>query len=286
MTNPRWSAEENDQREDSKQEKKVEIKTWMHTFNHPDEQKEYIEKIKLGSQFDMRFRALFEFYGDELIAYKRKYNTSERVNEFLRILSKYFTEHLENKIPTSWKECYPPFWEELINAIFPHYMRFPIKQNQSKIFLTQLKKFVRWLDKRTGYKAYKTVEMLADESIHELVCCEQLLNELHLYFFPKANNNNWDPFEDLSIIEGRLKECCSTVDAIFQVKSIINGDVILCDIQTQQLYHLKTFPVQNLFSGILLHGIIGKRIEDTHWTWHFTEGVYPNRAKKYMHFEK
>ncbi|MFD1037797.1 hypothetical protein ACFQ3N_05155 [Virgibacillus byunsanensis] len=284
MTNPRWSAYESGQAKVYDNEKKVEVKMWVHKFSHPDEHKEYIEKLKISSEFDMRYRGLVLFYGDDLITYKLKHRTSKRVNEFLRIFSKYLTDHLEDNCPSSWKECQPSFWEEFIFACYPHYMQISIKQRESDIFLAQLKKFVYWLDQRSGCSWYEVVEKYAEEALSELRASEQVLNNLLLYSFPHLNTKSWNPTQDMTRIENNLKTCNETINSIFEVKHLADNIVTVCDIDSTQTYQIVNFPVKKLLPGYLLDGSMGKMHDDIYWTWHFTEGIYPQKAKKYIRF--
>lgn len=64
------------------------------------------------------------------------------------------TDHLEDECPPSWKECPSSFWEELIFAYLPHYTKIIPHKNYAEIFLSQLRKFVRWLDEKNKLTFY------------------------------------------------------------------------------------------------------------------------------------
>ncbi|MCR2822250.1 hypothetical protein [Lederbergia panacisoli] len=265
-------------------EKPSEVKMWVQDFTHPEEQKEFLKKLAISSQFSMRYRGLIHFYGDDLIAYKRKYPSSDKVNEFLRIFSAFLTDHLEDNCPSSWKECTPAFWEELIYTIFPHYMIVSTKQQETKTFLFQLKKFVRWLDRRSGCSWSKIVGKFADDAYSELKMCEQFLNKIYLISFPQVHRKDWCLAEDIDKIVEKLDACSDSVNSIFQVKSTLNNIITVEDLYTGHSYQVLDFPVKNLPIGILLDGDIGKLQRDFFWSWLDTQGVFPEIAKKYIHF--
>src|SRR5690625_1551860 len=153
---------------------------WKYEFTDSEDREKILENIHIGSQFDMRYRGLFLFFGDDLVTYKKKIGSNKNGTEFLRILARYFTNHLEDDAPSSWEECQSTFWEELIFACFPHLMKLSKEQQQSIIFISQLKKFVQWLDKTKGTSCYQFIEKYFKEATVELPRNEKLLNQLML----------------------------------------------------------------------------------------------------------
>jgi len=284
MTKHSWSFYGNVQAENDFKQKHLEVKTWMHEFKNQKEREEIIERLQLGLKFDMRYRALFQFYGKDLVDYKRKHLSSTQVNEFLKVFSNYLTTHLEDNCPPSWKDCQPSFWEEFIYAIIPHHMILSTKQNQSEIFLTQLKKFVRWLDQRSGCSWSKVVQKYAEESFTELNNCEKLLNALYLHTYPNLHHKKFDPVADSSKLDEQLQKYSDAHNSIFEVKKIFDEIITVIDINSKQTYQILNFPVKKLAPGILLDGVVAKNNDDFYWTWDFTMGVYPQKARKYIHF--
>lgn len=262
----------------------VRVKAFMHQLSGPDERKEYLDMLLLGSKFDMRARAIFFFYGPDLIAYKRKHPTSPKVNEFLRIFSAYLTTQLEDDCPPSWAECGPSFWEELFTTALPHSIRVSVNKKEISHFLVQLKRFVLWLDKRSGCSWYQVVEKYVEEYKHELQVCEDLINELHLAAFPKLHQNGWDPVKDMERISSELKACSATLAGLFEVRETTDLITTIHDLNSSTTYQVVHFPAKKQIPGILIDGVIGKTEEDFYWTWYFTEGVFPNGAKKYIQF--
>ncbi|OIJ14408.1 hypothetical protein BKP37_08680 [Anaerobacillus alkalilacustris] len=45
-------------------------RVWSISVNNPNEHEEMKKKMTISSEFHMRYRGLFEFYGDDLISYK------------------------------------------------------------------------------------------------------------------------------------------------------------------------------------------------------------------------
>ncbi len=263
---------------------KPEVRVTLQPFSDPGEKQVFLEKLQISSQFDMRYRGLVDFYGDDLIAYKQERRSIEQVNEFLRIFAKHLTDNLEEDCPTSWKECPPSFLEELIFGHYPHHMKITTKQNDSEIFLLQLKRFFRWLDQRVGTSWYDLVDKYAEEAAPELKRCEQLLNHLFLCEFPRIHHNDWNVTEDIATLEINLNKCSESVHSVFQITEVYEEIITANDIDSGRTYQITGIPCNMVTPGILINGIIGKKREDFYWTWLNTEGVYPSKAIDYFKF--
>ncbi|MGY0693883.1 hypothetical protein ACW2QC_14030 [Virgibacillus sp. FSP13] len=260
------------------------VKVQMHPFSSPKEREAILEKLRIGSQFFMRARGLSKFYGDDLIAYKRKKGSGKHANEFLRIFANYLTDNLEDNCPSSWKECQPSFWEELIFVHYPHHIKISIKQRESEIFLLQLKRFVRWLDHRAGTSWYELVEQYAQQASPELAMCERLLNHLYLRSYPNIHQSDWDFEKDITANESELNNCTQSIHSAFQVKEVFNEIITVTDIDSGRDYQIDEMPCNIIYPGMIVCGVIGKKGDDFYWTWYVTEGVYPARAKDYFLF--
>lgn len=167
----------------------------------------------------MRYRGLFEYYGKDLIAYKRENPTDQNRNEFLRILSSYMTTHLVDNCPTSWKKCKTSFWEEFIFGYYPHMMLITPEENEVDTFLLELKKFIQWLDKRAGTSFHPLIEKYAAESVTDF--------QLSILKIKKNNNNK--PFNILDI---------SKMLNGFSLYSLTNAPFSLSEILHNLIYNL------------------------------------------------
>ncbi|MUK87649.1 hypothetical protein GMD78_04445 [Ornithinibacillus sp. L9] len=283
MTNSRMFHDESGHAGEGSKSDQLQVRAWVKTISDPNEHKEFMERLHVGSQFDMRYRGLVEYYGDDLIAYKRKNLSSKHVNDFLYIFSKYLTDHLEDDCPPSWKEFHPQLWEEFIYACFPMYLDISLKQNKSEIFQKQLKKFIYWLDKRSGCSWYSTVEKCIEDGLEELKTCEKIFNALFLHSYPNLHQKDLNPLEDIAKIEARLQGCDTTLNSIFEVTNITDGIVSVRDIDTNTALQIAAFPT-TISTGILLEGTIGMNNYDFYWTWLATQAVYPNKAQNYIQF--
>jgi hypothetical protein len=263
-------------------EKGLQIRTIVQPIANPKEREEFIKKAKICEQFGMRYRGLLEFYGNDLIAYKRKHDTDQNCNEFLRIISKYLTDYLEDYCPSSWQQCQPSFWEELIVTYYPFCMKITPQEKEVEKFHSQLKKFVRWLDKRAHTSWYSVIEEFINEFYSDLKICEHLLNSLILIDFPHIHHDSWNLDQDLEKINQTYSHYTERVDSFFQVTSIYEDTVILTNLKSQRTYHIKGLPQNIMTPGILMHGSIGKINGAMFWNWCHTEGVYPQRAINYL----
>lgn len=272
--------------ETSENGKQPEVKAFIHQFSHPDEHKEFMEMMKLGSTFDMRPRAMMHFYGSDLIAYKRKHRSNPQVNEFLRIFSTYLTTYLEDECPESWEECSLAFWEELIIGCFPKYMKIHTKQRETKIFLMQLKRFVHWLDERTGGTWFSVVEKFVEDYRPEIEKSERMFNELYLHVYPKLNDKDWNPGKDVDQILKNLDGCSSTRNSVFELTNISDTIVSFYDLDRRETYQLIDFPAEKDSLNFLVQGVIGKRADDFFWRLYLIDSIYPNKLKRYIKFLK
>nr|WP_263323583.1 hypothetical protein [Neobacillus sp. Marseille-Q6967] len=248
----------------------------------PDERTEVLKNLAISSEFSMRYRGLFEYYGKELIAYKLEKPKDEDRNEFLRSLSHYMTTYLEDSCPSSWEECGPAFWEQFIFHHFPKlFLKLTPNENQVVIFLNQLKRFVRWLDKRVGTSWYPLIESFHAVAHSELTTCERLLNALFVYCYPQMYQADWDPIEDIKKNDEDFNLCAERWDSLFEVTGILGEIIEITEDQSGCHYHVAGLPYQYFVKGILVSGAIGRKSEDIYWNWYSTEGVLPPSGKKY-----
>ncbi|QKY70766.1 hypothetical protein [Lentibacillus sp. CBA3610] len=266
-------------------EKKTEVNAWMRPYAYPGEREEFVEKAKIAKQFDMPFRGLVEFYGDDLIAYKQKIGSCRHANAFLRIFTNYVADHLEDQCPTSWQACQPAFWEELIFAYFPSQLKITTKQSESELFLIQLKKFVRWLDQRTGCAWYPTVEKYTEEARTELIICERLFNNLVLRLFPNAHLKEQEREKDLDKIKNAIRAASEVYNSVYKVTAVTEDFITVTDIDSTRVFQIVGLPADELALGVLLEGVMGRyHHDDFFYTWFFTENVYPEKAENYFVF--
>ncbi|WP_445489130.1 hypothetical protein [Niallia sp. 03133] len=259
-------------------------KVILHPIENPLDRKKFLKKIEISSHFNMRFRALFEFYGDDLIDYKREYLSDPDCNEFLRIFSKYMTDYLEDKVPSSWETCKSPFWEKLIYLYFPLSIKLSPEKKETEKFLMELKKFCFWLDFRANTSFFKTISNYKD-ALNDLIGCEQLLNALFQINFPKIHQEGWDINKDLDKMEEEFCEFANTEESLFEITSIIGDTVVLTDLGSNRMYNTKGLPLHVTAPGLILHGTIGRKPDDLFWSLHEADGVYPHKAKRYFLFE-
>lgn len=259
-----------------------ETRVWLQPFTNPDEHKEFLQKVKISSQFGLRYRGLLEFYGNDLIAYKLENPSSKPRNEFLEVLAMYFTVFLEADCPESWKECQPSFWEEFIFTFYPFHIKITPKEKEVEKFLSELKKFIRWLDRRVGSSWYKLIETYIEESSTELKKCEQIINRLYLHTFPRIHHDDWDFNMEFLLNTQQIEECKEAEMNIFEVENLNGPIVVVTSLDTNMTYYIKGLPYEIIMPGTLLSGTIGRKSGDWLWIWNQPESVFPPRARKYL----
>ncbi|NRD77817.1 hypothetical protein HPT25_10395 [Bacillus sp. BRMEA1] len=258
------------------------IKVFTHPFASPAERREFLKNLATSAEFNMRHRGLFQYYGKDFINYKREKPLDSNRNEFLRLISKFMTDFLEDNCPSSWQQCQPAFWEELIFTCFPHLMTISPKENQVETFHSQIKKFVRWLDKKTGTSWFPVVKIYTEESFTDLKICERLLHKLFLRDYPLFHHRDWNPQQDLDKLHQKLDQYTDSLNSIFEITSMIEDTTVLTEFKTNHTFYINGLPRQLIQPGLIMSGMIGKRNGELAWEWFQTEGIYPNRGKKYI----
>ncbi len=251
-------------------------------INSPKERQDIFRDLATSSEFDMRYRGVFEYYGKDLLIYKRLEPSDEARNEFLRILAKFMTECLEDNCPSSWKQCQPAFWEELIFAYFPHVMRISPDNKETENFISQLLKFIRWLDKQAGTSWYSLVEEYSLIAFPDLQKCEKLLNLIFLRDFPRIHHEDFNPRKNIEKLTKAYKQFPHKLDSLFEVTSITHDSIVLTEFGTKFTYCIQGLPDTLIQPGMIFNGILVKRNDELFWHWYLTDGIYPQRGKRYI----
>ena len=256
-------------------------RVFVQQFSKPYERKQMMRKIKVSAEFGMRYRGLLHFYGNDLIAYKLELPKSRRRNNFLEILSSYFTEYLEDACPTSWQECQLPFWEEFLFIHYPNYIKLTPDEKEVERFIKQLIKFTRWLDFRVGTEIYPLIIPLVNNSIIELKKCEKYINKLFLHTYPDYYSDHWDPLQNIKYHNEYFEQFDTRSQVLFEITSITGPIFTAIDLDTNLSFQIIGLPVE-MTVGTIINGFLAKRNTDWIWTWDSPVGVFPIQAKKYL----
>lgn len=272
----------NSKKKNSSGKNMPEIKAWAIPMTTPQERKNVFMDLAISSEFGMRNRGLVFYYGKDLIAYKRERPSDQNRNEFLRILAKFMTDCLEDDCPSSWDLCESSFWEKFIYYFYPQNIAISPKMNEVENFLVQLKKFIRWLDKRVGTNYKPIIEKYSTEAAPNLKSCEQLLNILFLKHFPQAYSPNWNPEKDIEELTLNGTQFLNSQEGVFEVTSKIEDTSVLTDLSSHHTYYVKDLPSDYVEIGMILSGVIGKRKGEKHWNWYISVAINPQQAKTYI----
>ncbi|PFO09722.1 hypothetical protein COJ85_00925 [Bacillus sp. AFS076308] len=161
-------------------------------------------------------------------------------------------------------------------------MHISTEEKEVETFLSQLRYFVKWLDKRVGTYWYLIVEEYTFIASSELKACEHLLNGLFLNDFPRIYQTDWDPEQDIDKINHKFKQCTDRLNSIFEVTSIIEDTFLLSEFETNYTYYIRGLPYKLIEIGMIMSGIIAKKSTDLTWNWFQTDGIYPQRGKTYI----
>ncbi|KIY22766.1 MULTISPECIES: hypothetical protein [Mesobacillus] len=262
--------------------KQPQVTVLMKHFKNPKEREEIEKNLKVGAEFDMRHRGHFLFYGEDFISYKLERPYDKNRNEFLRILTKYMSNTLEDQCPSSWKKCKRPFWEELIFTHLPHVIRITPDQKQVETFLSQLKMFIQWLDKRVGTTWFPVVDKYSKEAISDLKMSEQVLNAIFLRDFPQIHQKDFSAKKSIEKMKQSFDQYTKSLDSLFEVTSIIDQITVLTEFNTNKTFYVKGLPTQLIIPGLIMSGGIGRKSGTLLWEWFQTEGIYPQKGRKYL----
>ncbi|TXC78734.1 hypothetical protein FS935_22395 [Metabacillus litoralis] len=252
------------------------------SFNTSDEHKHLLRNLTMSSEFGLPYRGLIQFYANDLVSYKLANPRSKSQNEFLEIISLYFTIFLQNDCPSSWLNCNSEFWEEFIFSFYPLHIKVTSKEKEVKKFAVELKKFTHWLDCRYGSSFYQLINTFLTESVIELKICEKILNKLYLHTFPEIHQEDWDFTKEFFLNSLSLDKCKEKETIIFEVKAINGPIVTITTLTTYKTYYIKNMPYEIIVPGTLLSGKIGKKEGDWFWIWNQPESVFPPRGRDYI----
>ncbi|WP_282139358.1 hypothetical protein [Rossellomorea aquimaris] len=203
---------------------------------------------------------------------------NKKRNEFLTAFSHYMTDHLEDECPRSWKECPPSFWEELIFAYLPHTMKVVPKKNYTEQFLLQLRKFVRWLDKRNDTTFLEVVVSYISEATQTLKKYESLFSELFLKNYPGLHLPDRDCMKEIECLDKRMEEFDETTYGVFEVTKVNDDGIVLLDLHSHYSYFTKSISHEKAELEMIITGCFGKKKYAFLWDLAFIDGIYPKRA--------
>ncbi|OIJ14414.1 hypothetical protein BKP37_08720 [Anaerobacillus alkalilacustris] len=208
---------------------------------------------------------------------------SEPRNDFLEILAKYLTDYLEDVNLSSWDDCSPLFWEEFLFCYFPFQMDINPNISHTEKFLTELKKFARWLDRKRHTSFYKFLAKYIEETRGELKDCEILINGLYLHKFPNVFSEGWD-FEDEFQKDLQKTAEDMEVDHIYLKVKEINGPIVVgACLNTNLSYYIVGLPINlPIPTGTIISGQVTRKKGEYLWSWKYPENVFPSKAKKYL----
>ncbi|RXI96639.1 hypothetical protein DS745_23350 [Anaerobacillus alkaliphilus] len=248
--------------------------------NGPHHQKEILTKLSIGREFGMRFRGVYEFYGNDLIEFKLKNPKSRSRNEFLRVLAQYVTEYLEDVCLSSWNE--PDFWEEFIILYYPCFIQVTSQEKEVEKFVSELKRFLHWIDIKYKIPLFKTIDSYIKEMFLELKDCEATINRLYKHEFPNFLNEDCNIQTDFFGRLDKLEEFPEKKDTLFEIKSLNRVYLVVTELETNENFYLKGLPSATVYPGMIISGSIGRKKGDWAWTWGIPENVFPKSSKKYL----
>lgn len=258
------------------------IRVWSQPIEGPEERQKLLDMLKIGSEFEMRNRALVHYYGPDFIQYKRERPKDIRRNYFLSVISKYMTDYLEDDFPPSWQECDQAFWEEFLLAHYPYHLKISSEHNEFENFSKELQKFTRWLDIKYHTRHAQVVRELIDLYFNDLKSCETALNILFKHTFPNMLNKESDIQAEILIHLDQMDQFDESTFTLLKINNI-NGPIVhATDLESNRSLQLIDLPLKAITPGVIVGGTIGKQDGSWLWTWYSPLVVFPSKAEKYL----
>jgi hypothetical protein len=251
---------------------------------YPTEREEVI-KLLIAKQFQMSRRGRNKFYGNDLTAWQSRKPNDPNRKEFTLILNQFMDDCLRDNCPKSWKECDQSFWEELIAAYWPKCFHISEKGQEHLVFLIELRKFAKWIDKKEKTQIETTIKTLTTEIKHDLSMSESILNQMIEQAYPGVLSGELDFTQALEKEKRRFDSYHITFPGLFEVSDSKHSVFLLSDLQTGDSYHVMSLP-ESLKPGFLVQGVIGHLIGLPFWEWCLIDGVFPPQSKKYFPTEE
>lgn len=249
---------------------------------HPKEHKDFLRKLYISSQFQLRYRGLLEFYGDDLIQYKLEKPKCKKRNEFLYIFGNYLTYFLEDVKLASWLDIDETFWKEFLFLYYPTCINPTREEAEVEGFLSELKNFVHWLDKKHRINWFPFVDSFLKQSDSELIHCEQILKELYQQQHKHIYEKNWSPTEDLNKIKDSIKSFQDSLTSVYEVTQMEESLTVLTDVNTNRTYTVTGLINEPIVPNMFIRGIIAKNKNELFWNWLYTFTVFPKRTREYL----
>lgn len=134
---------------------------------------------------------------------------------------------------------------------------------------------------KKGDKLYPLVKRFTSEARRQLIASSRLFTTLFISHFPRIYHYDWNPQLDLDKLEVEQNNFQELVNSVFQIIEKHGDILIIKDLYSFINYSICGLPTPKLRYPLLLDGTIGRRVGSTLWEWHFTEGVYPEKARSY-----
>jgi len=182
--------------------------------------------------------------------------------------------YLEWREAEDWGELSGRDWAELIGSFYFE-RNFDTSINHAKSFLSVLKKFLKYVDRKYQTSHSEFLKQLLDESEQEIFSCISMLDQ----FVPYQVRKYGSPFYDAEL---RLR---SGIIGVFQIQSINASSVRVKEIidKSRKTYtvSLPRDVMENVFLGQLIEGSIRKTNINS-WGFETVERVFPSFARHFL----
>ncbi|WP_193224508.1 hypothetical protein [Bacillus sp. B1-b2] len=262
----------------NQQKKFSPVKVRLIPLDGTQNRSQILKKIEISSSFNMKYKALFEYYGDDLIEYKKLDLDNKQRNDFLRIFSSYLTDFLEDTMPTSWKKCSTSFLKQLCYLYLPSTVQISQNKNHITLFLEEFRHFATWLDKKENTKWMEFIDKHLT-TLQTLQTCEDLHHTLFLQLYPTYLHSTRNDQKHMEKVKQLLNQCQEVEDGLFQIRAINTQTVSISNIFTNRIYDIHSTEIQEKHLGIILDVSIGIYKNHSTWTILVPLGIYPKEAK-------
>ncbi|PLR97842.1 SEC-C metal-binding domain-containing protein [Bacillus sp. T33-2] len=216
------------------------------------------------------------FYANDILGFFKKQvsgKSAATVQKYVTGVS-ILVDYLQNVQMGKWNELQRENWEELLSYFYFETV-FETSNNHLKSFLSVLRSFIKWVDKRHQTSHYQIADNILAELGEQIYKCVEVLDLFVPYYRRKHQQTFHDGF--LNVRQGLV--------GYFQIESVSVKSVRIRNIieKKPQRYTLMLPPhcTAIMEPGMIISGTIAKDNINA-WKVETVERVYPEKAELYL----
>jgi hypothetical protein len=243
-------------------------------------------EIVIFEALGFRPETIQTFYTNDLVDFYKEKANGKGENTVRKYRNSLFMirEALENSMYESWRQVDIEFWETLIVFDFPD-LNGPTSKTQMKDFLSTVKMFTKWLEKRKKQKGVKEVAAFISEVEDELLDGAELLFQFNPRY--RYMNEVDEKFAELAkILRGVGGEYNELIEGTFQVEKKNKGTIRLIDLEDKvkpMTVKMSAKLLDFVHEGMIFDAEIGRKTGSTNVLVDINQ-IFSKKARQYFDF--